>query len=148
MGNKYIYNRHTAPITANARDKKGGVLFTKKFLPERIDSMTGRVASTGYTTLTEEEYKQLNEGSKTFTVYRDKHKLLVEYDELPPELMTPQEALVDAKNEAREAVIKAEALEASLAEVTKERDALKKECEALKAGDAASGKGGKGKGPS
>jgi chromosome segregation ATPase len=34
-------------------------------------------------------------------VYRDKHKLLIEHDELPPEAKTPHEALVDAKREAR-----------------------------------------------
>jgi DNA repair exonuclease SbcCD ATPase subunit len=114
MGNRYIYNRHIAPITANARDGNGRVLFTKTFQPERLDTTTGRVISTGYTALTEDEYKRLNEGSKTFTVYRDKHKLLVEYDELPPEAKTPQEALVDARNEARKAAARIAELESEI----------------------------------
>lgn len=101
MGNRYIYNSHSASITANARDGKGRVLFTKRFLPERVDTTTGKVVSTGYTTLTDEEYRQLDESSKTFKVFRDKYKLLIEYDELPPEAKTPQEALVDARNESR-----------------------------------------------
>jgi chromosome segregation ATPase len=161
MGNRYIYNRHIAPITANARNGKGKALFTKTFQPERIDATTGRVISTGYTTLSEEEYRQLSEGSRTFAVYRDKHKLLVELDELPPEAKTPQEALVDARNEARKAVAqvseltgkiaeltgKIAALEARLAETAKERDALKKETEALKAGAKKAGKDDKGKAP-
>jgi chromosome segregation ATPase len=102
MGNRYIYNRHIAPITANARDAKGRVLFTKTFLPEQVNATTGAVISTGYTILTDEEYKLLNESSMTFTVYRDKHKLLVEYDDMPAELKSPQEALVEARREARE----------------------------------------------
>jgi chromosome segregation ATPase len=115
MGNRYIYNRHIAPITANARDEKGRILFTKKFQPERVDGTTGRVISTGYTTLTDEEYKQLNEGSKTFAVYRDKHKLLVEHDELPPEAKTPQEALLDARNEARKSAAQIASLNEKIA---------------------------------
>jgi hypothetical protein len=145
MGNRYIYNRHIAPITANARDAKGRALFTKTFQPERIDATTGRVISTGYTALTEEEYRQLNEGSKTFTVYRDKHKLLVEYDELPAEAKTPQEALLDARNAERKAAARIAELEQSLAETVKERDALKKENDAFKAAGTKDGKGKGGK---
>jgi FtsZ-binding cell division protein ZapB len=109
---KYIYNKHIAPITANARDGKGVILFTKKFLPERIDGTTGRVISTGYTTLTDEEYDRLCEGSRTFTHYRDKLGLLVECDDLPPEARTPQEALAGARRKEREAQERAGALEA------------------------------------
>jgi hypothetical protein len=145
MGNKYIYNRHIAPITANARDAKGRTLFIKTFQPERIDATTGRVISTGYTALTEEEYRQLNEGSKTFTVYRDKHKLLVEYDELPPEAKTPQEALLDARNAERKAAARIAELEQNLAETARERDALKSENDALKAAGTKDGKGKQGK---
>jgi predicted nucleic acid-binding Zn-ribbon protein len=98
---KYIQNIHTAPITAVVKNAKGAVILTRKFSPARVDKFTGRVAETGFTELTDEEYTLLDEGSKTFTVYRDKHKLLVEHDELPPEAKTPHEALVDAKREAR-----------------------------------------------
>jgi chromosome segregation ATPase len=97
MGNKYIYNKHTAPITVNARDGKGVVLFTKTFQPERTDGTTGRVVSTGYTTLTNEEYERLCESSRTFTHYKDKLGILVEQDDLPPEAKTPQDALADAR---------------------------------------------------
>jgi hypothetical protein len=112
MSNKYIYNRHIAPITANARDRKGAVVFTKRFQPERIDGTTGRVVSTGYTTLTGEEYEELCEGSRTFVHYKDKLKLLVLCDDLPPEAKTPQEALAGARRKEREAQNRAEALEA------------------------------------
>lgn len=118
MGNKYIYNKHIAPVTANARDGKGVVLFTKKFLPEQIDGTTGRVISTGYTTLTDEEYDQLCNGSKTFVHYSEKLKLLAVCDDLPPEAKTPQEALVDARRKEREA-------EAKAATLTAENDNLK-----------------------
>jgi chromosome segregation ATPase len=111
MSNKYIYNRHIAPITANARDAKGAIIFTKVFQPERIDGTTGRVVSTGYTTLTEDEHRMLTERSKTFAVYRDKHGLLVEHDDLPPEAKTPQEALVDARRKMLEAQTRTSELE-------------------------------------
>jgi N-acetyl-beta-hexosaminidase len=98
---KYIQNIHTAPITAVVKNAKGAVILTRKFSPAKTDKFTGRVEETGFTELTDEEYTLLDEGSKTFTVYRDKHKLLVEHDELPPEAKTPHEALLDAKREAR-----------------------------------------------
>jgi hypothetical protein len=174
MSNKYIYNKHIAPITVNARSGKGVVVFTKTFQPERIDGTTGRVVSTGYTTLTGEEYEQLSRSSRTFIHYRDKLRLLVEHDDLPPEAKTPQEALVDSRKKLREAQarvselerenvkLKAELLDAekkykdlfdvsgsgagseklaqelegvkkALDDAVKERDALKKENEGMKA---------------
>jgi chromosome segregation ATPase len=120
MDNKYIYNRHIAPITVNARSGKGAVLFTKTFQPERIDGTTGRVVSTGYTTLTDEEYDRLSETSRTFKHYRDKLGLLVECDDLPPEAKTPQEALVDARKKLREA-------QSRIAELEAETEKLKAE---------------------
>jgi hypothetical protein len=134
MGNKYIHNKHIAPITANARDKKGAVVFTKVFMPERVDATTGRVVSTGYTTLTAEEYKQLNESSKVFSVYRDKYKLLVEHDELPPGAKTPQEALVDAKNKERKLVAQVAVLETEVAALKVKLEAAEKEGKAGKKG--------------
>jgi hypothetical protein len=132
MGNKYIYNRHIAPITANARDGKGKIVFTKVFQPERIDGTTGRVVSTGYTTLTGEEYDKLSGGSRTFIHFKDDLKLLVEHDDLPPEAKTPQEALIGAKRKEREAQDRAAALEeenkklkAELNDAVAERDKLK-----------------------
>jgi chromosome segregation ATPase len=98
---KYIQNVHVAPITAVVKNEKGKVVLTKRFSPARTDKFTGQVESTGFTPLTAEEYDLLNGDSKTFEVYRDKHHLLVEHDELPPEAKTPHEALVDAKKEAR-----------------------------------------------
>jgi hypothetical protein len=98
---KYIQNVHTAPITAVVKNAKGEVILTKKFSPAKTERFTGRIEATGYTSLTDEEYRLLNEGSKTFTVYRDKHELLVEHDELPPEAKTPHDALVDARKESR-----------------------------------------------
>jgi DNA anti-recombination protein RmuC len=112
MGNKYIYNKHIAPITVNARDGKGAVLFTKTFQPERIDGTTGRVISTGYTALTDEEYERLCESSRTFVHYKDNLKLLAECDDLPPEAKTPQEALADARRKERAMQEQVSALEA------------------------------------
>jgi chromosome segregation ATPase len=112
MGNKYIYNRHIAPITVNARGGKGTVLFAKTFQPERIDGTTGRVVSTGYTTLTGEEYDRLSETSRTFRHYKDKLKLLAECDDLPPEAKTPHEALADTRKKLREAQSRTAELEA------------------------------------
>jgi regulator of replication initiation timing len=112
MGNKYIYNKNIAPITVNARDRKGAVLFTKPFQPERIDGTTGRVVSTGYTILTDEEYEHLTRSSRTFTHYKDRLGLLVVCDDLPPEAKTPQEALVDARKKTREAQARVSELEA------------------------------------
>jgi chaperonin cofactor prefoldin len=111
MGNRYIYNRHIAPVTVNAHNRKGVILFTKRFQPERIDGTTGRVVSTGYTTLTGEEYDRLCESSRTFRHFKDKLNLLVACDDLPPEAKTPQEALADARRKGREAESRISALE-------------------------------------
>jgi hypothetical protein len=112
MGNKYIYNKHIAPITCHARGRKGATLFTVKFQPERTDGTTCRVISTGYTRLTDEQYEQLCEGSRTFAHYKDKLGLLAECDDLPPEAKTPQEALADARRKALEAQCKVSEIEA------------------------------------
>jgi hypothetical protein len=101
MGVKYIQNAHIAPITVNARDSKGKILFSRTFRPARTDTTTGRVISTGYTSLTDEEYDQLLQSSRTFTHYKDNLKLLVVCDDIPPNAKTPQEALLDARREAR-----------------------------------------------
>jgi predicted nucleic acid-binding Zn-ribbon protein len=114
MGNKYVYNSHIAPVSCNARDEMGRTLFTKVFLPERIDGTTGKMASTGYTMLTDEEFKQLSESSKTFTHYKDELKLLSVRDDVPPEAKQPHEALADARREAREAKGKVVELEAEI----------------------------------
>jgi uncharacterized coiled-coil DUF342 family protein len=106
---KYIQNTHVAPITVNGRDDKGKVLFTKRFMPEKAEKWTGQVVSTGYTELTDEEFKILEKTSRTFNVYTGKTgkaELLVVCDELPPEAKTPHEALVDARKEARKSAEK------------------------------------------
>jgi small-conductance mechanosensitive channel len=112
MGNKYIYNKHIAPVTCNARSRKGEVLFSVKFEPERADGTTGRVISTGYTTLTDEQYEQLCDSSRTFVHYKDDLKLLIECDDLPASAKTPHEALADARKQALEAGSKVAELEA------------------------------------
>jgi hypothetical protein len=114
---RYIQNIHTAPITAVVKNAKGEAVLTKKFYPARTDKFTGQVEATGFTPLTDEEYNLLNERSKTFTVYRDKHHLLVEHDELPPEAKTPHEALVDARREARKAADRIAALAAEVVQL-------------------------------
>jgi chromosome segregation ATPase len=114
MGNKYIFNKHIAPVTCNARNRKGEVIFTVKFQPERTDGTTGRVISTGYTTLTDEQYEQLCESSRTFVHYKDEleQKLLVECDDIPASAKTPHEALADARRKVQEADNRARELEA------------------------------------
>jgi chromosome segregation ATPase len=114
MGTIYIYNKHIAPITVNARNGKGAVLFTKTFQPERIDGTTGRIVSTGYTALTGEEYDRLSGSSRTFTHYMSKLGLLEKCDDLPPEAKTPQEALVDARNKTKAAQARVSELEAEI----------------------------------
>jgi hypothetical protein len=109
---RYIRNTHIAPITCNARNRKGAILFTKRFQPERIDGTTGRVITTGYMGITDEEYEKLCEGSRTFVHYKDDLGLLTVCDELPPEAMTPQEALVGVRRKEREAQERAATLEA------------------------------------
>jgi hypothetical protein len=107
MGNKYIYNKHFAPITARVRKANGKEDFTKVFLPERTDGTTGRVISTGYTALTDKEYDNLCEGSRTFAHYKDVLHLLSVSDDVPPEAKTPHEALADVRREARAAKARA-----------------------------------------
>jgi hypothetical protein len=111
----YIYNSHAAPITANARDERGSVKYSKTFMPERRDPVSGRVESTGYTPLTGEEYKELCGTSKIFTHYVNKLKLLHVSNELPPEARTPHEALAGAREEARR---RAAELESARKEIT------------------------------
>jgi chromosome segregation ATPase len=76
------------------------------------DKWSGRTIATGYTALTEAEYKAVSEGSPTFRHYKDKLKLLVVCDELPAEAKTPHEALRDAGKDARKAAGDAAALKA------------------------------------
>jgi chromosome segregation ATPase len=70
-------------------------------MPERRNPMSGKIESTGYTMLTEEEYNELRKTSKIFTHYVDDLKLLKVCDDLPPDAKTPHEALVDARSESR-----------------------------------------------
>jgi chromosome segregation ATPase len=110
----YVYNKHKAPIIVHTRDGKGKVLTTVTFAPERNDPVSGRKVTTGYTSLKEAEYEKLCETSKTFKHYKDKLKLLVVQDELPPEAKTPHEALTDARRKEREALTKIAALETEI----------------------------------
>jgi chromosome segregation ATPase len=112
--NKYIYNKHKAPIIVHTRDDKGKIVETITFQPERMDVVSGRVVSTGYTALTEMMYKKLCETSKTFNHYKDKLKLLTVQDDLPPEAKTPHEALVDSRRKEREALTKVTEQEAEI----------------------------------
>jgi hypothetical protein len=112
--NKYVYNKHKAPIIVHTRDGNGKILTTVTFPPERTDSVTGRVVTTGYTPLTEAKYEELCKTSKTFNHYKDKLKLLVVQDDLPPEAKAPHEALTDARRGEREALEKVTVLEAEI----------------------------------
>jgi Sec-independent protein translocase protein TatA len=76
------------------------------FLPHRLDKLSGGIAVTGYTELSDEDYRALDETSRTFRHYRDKLKLLVVHDDLPEEAKTPGQALMDAKKAV--AALKAE----------------------------------------
>lgn len=98
----YVQNKHIAPITAKARDDKGKVKYVKVFQPEHTDVTTGRQVSTGFLALTEAEYKELCETSKTFRHYKDDLKLLIATDELPAYAKTPHEALADARAKERQ----------------------------------------------
>jgi len=125
MGDKYIQNVHNAPITANARDKSGKVVLTKKFMHYVTEKWSGKVLSTGYEKLSEAEYKQFLETSRTFNHYMNKLHLLVVHDELPEALKTPHQALKDAKQAVK-------AVQDELVKVKAENEELKKELERLK----------------
>jgi hypothetical protein len=106
----YIENVHTAPITCTAKDKNTKIaLLEKKFYPAMTEKWTGKQLATGYTKLTEQEYKQLCEFSPMFIHYKDNKKgtlaspLLVLHEEIPPEAKLPSEALADARRESRKA---------------------------------------------
>ena len=121
MDDKLIYVRNVsdAPVTVKLKDKASGkVVLEKRFLPAIEDKWTGARASTGYTTLTEEEYKALSKDSRTFRHFKDDIKQLVASEELPAEAKSPHEALRDARKEARQAAGEAGALKA-------ENDSLK-----------------------
>ena len=93
------------------------MLFSKRFMPEKAEKWTGQTVSTGYTELTDEEFKILEETSRTFAVYTGKTgkaALLVVCDELPPEAKTPHEALVDAWREARKSANKIAELDSEI----------------------------------
>jgi len=117
---KYVFNKHNAPITAHARDGNGIILFTKVFPPAQTDMTTGRVISTGYTALKEDEYKQLCETSRVFKRYSGALGLLLVQDELPPDAKTPHEALADARRKEREADAKVAALTADITKLKAE----------------------------
>jgi hypothetical protein len=109
----WVQNRSDAPVTVKVKDyRTGTVSLVKKFMPEMSDKWTGRVISTGYTALTEAEYKALSNGSPTFLHYKDKLKQLVVCDELPAEAKSPHEALRDARKDAKKAAGEASARKA------------------------------------
>jgi hypothetical protein len=114
---KYVQNTHFAPITVHGRDGRGVIVFTKRFMPEKADKWTGQVTSTGYTELTDDELKTLEETSRTFAVYTGrtgKKALLAVCDDLPPEAKTPHEALIDARKEARKSAARIAELDAEI----------------------------------
>jgi len=113
MADKYVYvqNKHNAPIQANARGGDGAIVFTKKFMPLLTEKWSGKVIHNGYEKLTEEEYTQLKETSKTFKHFSEKLKLLVVHEDIPSDLKTPHEALVEARKEAKQTAAKIKALE-------------------------------------
>jgi hypothetical protein len=88
-------------------------------MPTIMDRWSSRVLQSGYEKLTEDEYKQFNETSKTFKHYKDNLKLLVVVDELPEDVKTPHEAIVDAKKEIRLLTAENEELKAKLASYEK-----------------------------
>jgi regulator of replication initiation timing len=90
----------------------GEILLVKKFLPELSDKWSGQTVTTGYTALTETEYKLLCTGSPTFRHYKDKLKHLVVCEELPAEAKTPHQALRDARKDAKKVAAEAAALSA------------------------------------
>lgn len=119
MGDKYIQNTHNVPITVNARDKAGTVLFTKKFMPPITEKWSGKQLTTGYEKLTDDEYGKLCESSKTFKHYKDKLKLLVVHDDMPEELKTPYQAISDFKKEIARLQAENETLKAEVAKLSK-----------------------------
>ena len=114
----YVYNKHNAPVSVNIRDDGGRIKETIKFLPEITDPSTGRVISTGYTTLSEKQYNHVKAKSKTFMQYANVLKLLSVKDELPASAKAPHEALRDARAAEQK-------LAAKLATAETEIDALK-----------------------
>ena len=117
MGDKkvYVHNTGRVPVTAKARDEKGRVLWSKVFMPERMDNVTGRIVSTGYTTLTEDEFEKLSKTSRGFKHYKDELKILVVVDDLPASAKAPHEALADARKGEQAALAKVSELEAEVA---------------------------------
>lgn len=117
MADKYIQNKHNAPISCNAKDKDGKTLFTKKFMPQLTEKWSGKILTTGYEKLTEDEYKQLLEGSNTFKHYLKDLKLLVVHEDMPADLKTPHEALVDSRKEIKSLNAKIKGLESEIVEL-------------------------------
>jgi chromosome segregation ATPase len=93
----FIQNTMDHGLKAHSADGK----LVKRFDIAKADSLTGRAVHNGYTQLTETEFDTLLKESKIFSSFLER-KLLVKYDELPEDAMTPRDALVAAKREAAE----------------------------------------------
>jgi chromosome segregation ATPase len=93
MSDRYIQNVHTNSIKTNFADKKVVI-----FRPQSIDHFSGRQIYTGYTRLSEADYKKLLKESAVFKHFIELKKLVV-HDELPPDAQTPHEALVSARKD-------------------------------------------------
>ena len=119
MGDKYIQNTHNAPITCNARDKDKNIVFTKRFMPPVTEKWSGRILSSGYERITDEELKLLSESSRTYDEYKNKLGLLVVHDEMPEALKTPYQTISDMKKVVRQLETENAALKKQLEEVTK-----------------------------
>lgn len=167
--NKGMYDLTVSAVrTENADDGQGGTYkrrveyLTKTFSIRREDSATGRLLSTGFTMLSEAEYKSLEKDCKFF-VSDIKSGNLVKFDEAPQEALLDTELisslqsenaalkaeieekknlLVNAAPELKKLEEKNAALETEKTELTEKNVALAGEVERLtKELDAMSGKG-------
>lgn len=126
MGDRYIQNVHVADIRCTTEDKKLSVVF-----PIAVaDKYTGKQAQSGYTKVNEEQYESLVKTCRLFTKMVELKKLIV-YDKAPADAVSPHEALVSARSDARKFQGEAEKLKketdelkAALADIQKKYDEL------------------------
>jgi phage-related tail protein len=115
---KFIKNINAGKITCKTRDGE----LVKEFPIEQTNRYNGQTIHSGFTTLTDAEFKKLSEESPGFKNALEKWKVFAVYDELPPEAKTPGETLADARKEIVEANNRAAVAEAKAAELQKQLD--------------------------
>lgn len=115
----WIQNAYTSDIEIILRDDKG--LHDEHFIfrAYKLDRMTGQVISDGFTALEAEDYKRLEEKSRSLKKCIESGKL-IKYDEPPASAMSTADRIIELQEKIRILTDENNALKAELGKYKKD----------------------------